>query len=213
MSKPIAFIIGAGKNIGASTATAFLNKGYRVALVARTVKPEESKDDTLQLVCDLTKPETVSSVFASLRQSWGEPSVVVYNAAAAHFPPKDDPFSIKLEDFTSDVAVNMTSTYVALQEAIVSFRGLPATEARAFLYTGNVLNQTPMLNLVTCGVGKTATAQMIETATMAFGESGMKYVDGPAHADFFVELAEGKSKVPWLATFVKGQGYTSFPKL
>jgi len=31
MSKPIAFIIGAGKNIGASTTKALQAKGYRVA--------------------------------------------------------------------------------------------------------------------------------------------------------------------------------------
>ena len=65
MSKPVALIIGAGKNIGASTSRAFLEKGYRVALAARSVKPEESKDDTLQLAVDLSKPETISPLSVS----------------------------------------------------------------------------------------------------------------------------------------------------
>ena len=32
-------------------------------------------------------------------------------------------------------------------------------------------------------------------------------VDGPAHASFYTELAEGKSQGPWQQTFVKGFGY------
>ena len=39
-----------------------------------------------------------------------------------------------------------------------------------------------------------------------------KAIDGSAHADFYVELAEAKTQVPWLATFVKGSGYVEFPK-
>ncbi len=46
---------------------------------ARTINPDDSKGDDLFLKCDLTKPESVSSLFADLRKSWGEPSVVIYN--------------------------------------------------------------------------------------------------------------------------------------
>lgn len=79
MSKPIAFIIGAGKNIGASTAHVLQSKGYRVALAARSLKPEDSTADRLLVKVDLSTPETVPSAFASVRKQWGEPSVVFYN--------------------------------------------------------------------------------------------------------------------------------------
>jgi len=79
MSKPIALIIGAGKNIGASTAKVLQTKGYRVALAARSLKPEDSTSDKLLLQVDLSDPETVSPAFASLRKQWGDPSVVFYN--------------------------------------------------------------------------------------------------------------------------------------
>ncbi|TKA82579.1 hypothetical protein B0A55_01184 [Friedmanniomyces simplex] len=231
MSKPIAFIIGAGKNIGASTTKALQAKGYRVAQAARSVNPDDSKDDDLLLKNDLSKPDNVASLFARLRKSWGEPSVVIYNAAAAHFTPKDDPFSVSVEDFTSDLAINTISTYAAIKEALASFESLPSSAPKAFFFTGNCLNQVPMLGLQTAGVGKSATAHMIQTASLAYADKGMKfhyvdertsegkpkinpYVDGPAHADFFLELMEGRTdEVPWLATFVKGQGYTSFAKL
>jgi hypothetical protein len=35
-------------------------------------------------------------------------------------------------------------------------------------------------------------------------------VDGPAHAEFFAELAQGGKNVPWHATFVKDKGYVKF---
>lgn len=79
MTKPIAFIIGAGKNIGLSTAKILQSKGYRIALAARSLKPEDSTNETLHLALDLSKPEAVGPAFASLRKQWGEPSVVFYN--------------------------------------------------------------------------------------------------------------------------------------
>jgi NAD(P)-dependent dehydrogenase (short-subunit alcohol dehydrogenase family) len=79
MSKPIAFIIGAGKRIGASTAEVLQSKGYRVALAARSLKPEDSTDDKLYLSVDLSNPDSIGPAFTSLRKQWGEPSVVFYN--------------------------------------------------------------------------------------------------------------------------------------
>ena len=36
-------------------------------------------------------------------------------------------------------------------------------------------------------------------------------IDGPAHADLYVQLSEGKKQGPWQQTFVKGVGYKHFP--
>jgi len=35
-------------------------------------------------------------------------------------------------------------------------------------------------------------------------------INGPAHAEFYTALAEGKTQQSWLATFVKGKGYVDF---
>jgi hypothetical protein len=42
------------------------------------------------------------------------------------------------------------------------------------------------------------------------GKSKGKEVDGPAHGEFFAQLANHEGNVPWHATFVKGKGYVSF---
>jgi hypothetical protein len=35
-------------------------------------------------------------------------------------------------------------------------------------------------------------------------------VDGPAHAEFYEQLASHKGNIPWHATFVKDKGYVQF---
>ena len=35
-------------------------------------------------------------------------------------------------------------------------------------------------------------------------------LDGPAHAEFYAQLANHEGDVPWLATFAKGKGYIEF---
>lgn len=89
VNKPIAFIIGAGQNIGAGVANALRSKGYRIALASRSAKNAGSNDD-LHLATDLSKPETVSHAFASLRKQWGEPNVVLYNGRPNQHPHRDN---------------------------------------------------------------------------------------------------------------------------
>jgi hypothetical protein len=35
-------------------------------------------------------------------------------------------------------------------------------------------------------------------------------LDGPAHGEYFPQLAQHPENVPWQATFVKGKGHVSF---
>lgn len=195
MSKPIAIIFGAGQRIGASTAQMLRSKGYRVACIARNTS-QASDADSLSLAFDLSNPANVTTTFKTIRESWGEPSVIVYNgscplpkrpqesqdmklkplsAAAVHPTAASEPFAISLEAFNQDLAINTTSAFVALKEAIASFTALPPSSARTFLYTGNCLNEAPLsVGLLTLGVGKSATAHMIAFADKAYGGKGWR---------------------------------------
>jgi hypothetical protein len=44
----------------------------------------------------------------------------------------------------------------------------------------------------------------------ADGAAAGEDISGEAAAEFYWELAEGKTGVPWQATYVKGVGYTYF---
>ncbi|KAL3479197.1 putative short-chain dehydrogenase [Aspergillus californicus] len=229
-TKPVILIFGSGPNIGHHVARAFASKGYRVALTSR--KPTQETQDTADQVhiqSDLSDPESVVGVFAKVKEVLGIPSVVVYNAAAATPNNPQNPFSLSQADFTRDLAINTTSPFVAAQQAALGFEALANEESasKTFIYTGNILSTGVTIpGLLTLGVGKSATAHVVQSAAGAFEGKGFKFyyadqrtadgaaiyndIDGEAHAELFLELAAGKEQGPWLQTFVKGVGYTSF---
>jgi hypothetical protein len=131
-----------------------------------------------------------------------------------------------LADLNQDLSLNTTSAYVAAQQAVKAFQGLPEQASKTFIYTGNALNTTVMPQLLGLGVSKSASAHIIQAAALAYQDRGFKFyyaderkadggpafkIDGDAHAKLFLELVEGKTQGPWQQTFVKGEGYKSFP--
>ena len=95
-----------------------------------------------------------------------------------HFSNISDPFTVTEEEFAQDIAINTTSAYAALKEALASFQTLPDSAAKTFFYTGNKLNVpgVVMPQLFTLGVGKAATSHIIESAvaTQAYTDKGYK---------------------------------------
>ncbi|PPJ61365.1 hypothetical protein CBER1_09460 [Cercospora berteroae] len=231
MASKILLFIGSGANIGASTVKTFLAAGYKVAQASRSLKPEDSTEDNLHLVVDATKPESITKAFEETRKKLGEPNVVIYNAAAAHFGGGADTLNhVSLSDFTTDLTINTTSPFVAAQEALKSFNTLPSATRKTFFFTGNLLNEQKAIpGLLTLGVGKSATAYLIAEADLVYRKQGIRFhyvdertevggpiyngVSGEGHANFFLALAEGGKgdEVPWQATFVSGKGYVEFP--
>lgn len=80
---PILLVLGAGPNVGQSVAKAFHGKGYRVALTSRTHSNREASNGFLNIVSDLSDPESVTQAFARVKEELGIPSVVVYNGESA----------------------------------------------------------------------------------------------------------------------------------
>lgn len=85
-----------------------------------------------------------------------------------------NPLSLPLEDFTRNFAVNITSAYVAAQQAVLAFEQLPESAAKTFIYTGNITNVTSLPRFLESGVGKSAAAHIIQTAAAAYKEKGFK---------------------------------------
>jgi NAD(P)-dependent dehydrogenase (short-subunit alcohol dehydrogenase family) len=76
---PILLLLGAGSNIGHHVARSFAGKGYKIALVSRSLKEEDSTQDQINISADLSDPSSVAEVFSKVRARLGHPSVVVYN--------------------------------------------------------------------------------------------------------------------------------------
>lgn len=87
-------------------------------------------------------------------------------------PTGEDPLSLSQERFEQGLAINVTSPYLAAQEAIKGFADLPEDFPKSFIYTGNGLNKVAVPSLLDLGLGKTASAHFIEAATKAYGSKG-----------------------------------------
>lgn len=85
MSSPVALILGAGANAGQAIGRAFAAKGYKVALVARSIRDNEndssssSSENELRIQADFAEPSSLPAVFAQVKAKLGVPSVVVFN--------------------------------------------------------------------------------------------------------------------------------------
>jgi NAD(P)-dependent dehydrogenase (short-subunit alcohol dehydrogenase family) len=174
MSSPIVLILGAGSNVGQHVARAFAAKGYKVALAARSVKESDNTSEQVNVPSDFTDPESIVSAFAKVRASLGVPSVVVYNAGAATQNDAKNPLSLPLADFNRDFTINTTSAFIAAQQAVLGFEQLPASASRTFIFTGNIMNTAIIPPLLTLGVGKSATAHIIQNAASAYADRGYK---------------------------------------
>ncbi|KAL2671301.1 hypothetical protein Neosp_013881 [[Neocosmospora] mangrovei] len=171
---PIALILGAGPNIGQAVARTFASKGYKVALASRSLKEADSTENQLNIPSDFSKPDDVVNAFTKVKKVFGIPSVVIYNVAAVHFTPADDPFAISFADFSEDTNINIHSAFIAAQQAVSGFAQLPDSAARTFIYTGNVLNVAMLPKFLSAGVGKSGAAYMIWTASAAYKDRGYK---------------------------------------
>ncbi|KAG9232028.1 hypothetical protein BJ875DRAFT_97888 [Amylocarpus encephaloides] len=223
-SSPVLLLLGAGKNIGLHTANLFSKNGYKVALASRSGLPlSETKDDLLNIKADFADPSSLSTVFSEVKSKLGAPSVVIYNAYAYTFTP--EPLSQPVPEFQNSMTVSITSGYAALKAAAEAFSTLPADITKTFIYTGNRLNIEPMPKLLDLGVGKAASAHLIQAMSMVFqGENSNFYyaderkadgspigqiVGGQNHAEFFLKLASEKTQGAWDATFV-GNEFVDF---
>ncbi|RYC63806.1 hypothetical protein CHU98_g2389 [Xylaria longipes] len=208
----IILIVGAGPRLGRGIASRFRDGGYKVALAARSLTTGLSAEGTLEIKIDLADPTSVPQIFETVQQFWGFPSVVVYNAS--------------LETINASRTVGFDSAYIAAQEALRGFKQLPSSMPKAFIYTGNTLNQIAIPGVMPFALGKVSAAMMIEYAANAYGRNGFRFyyaderledgrpagesLGGAAHANMYWELVHEKEQSKWLVTFTKEGGRREF---
>lgn len=227
MSK-VGIIFGTGSNVGLLVAKKLTGKGFKVVTVSRkSVGPAGKLQNHIHLKADLGNLSAVSEVFSRVRELYGEPNLVIYNAAAYSVTDPNNAFVDSVEDFAQHLSVNTISLFETIKETIKSFDRLPRDINKTLIFTGNFLNRFPSASLLSLSVGKGASYDLLRLADMSYGKKGYKFyyadertesgnavygdINGEAHAEFYYQLAEGLVKdVPVDATFVKGKGYTKF---
>ncbi|CAO2657712.1 Nn.00g038380.m01.CDS01 [Neocucurbitaria sp. VM-36] len=227
---PVALILGAGPRIGTSVASKFASAGYKIAVASRSGSGTKNANGYLALQADFTKPDSIPALFDAVKAEYHTaPSVVIYNAAALTPPPDNSSvFSVAVDSVTADLNVNTVSPYVAAQQAVKGWETLPNDIKKTFIYTGNILNTLimPAPMMLNLGMGKSASAFWVGLADATYAARGYRFyyaderladgkskgmnIDGPAHGEFFAQLANHEGGVPWHATFVADKGYVKF---
>jgi NAD(P)-dependent dehydrogenase (short-subunit alcohol dehydrogenase family) len=120
----IALVTGAGSGIGRAVALALQSAGYSVALAGRRAEELEktaglatsSGGRMLAVPTDVGKPEEVKALFAKIGEEFGRLDLLFNNAGiGAPGVPIED---LTYEQWSAVVAVNLTGSFLCVQEAI-----------------------------------------------------------------------------------------------
>ena len=116
MSRPVAFVTGAGRGVGRAIALRLSRDGYAVAVAGRSDGPvrattamiRDESGEALALTCDVSRRDEVEAAVASAEASLGHIDVLVNNAGIA----ESAPFASMPDDLWDRVlGVNLTGTY------------------------------------------------------------------------------------------------------
>jgi 3-oxoacyl-[acyl-carrier protein] reductase len=119
----IAVVFGASRGLGRSVAAALGQEGCRVVVTARSVESlDETADamraagsDVIPLVCDVTDKQSIAALFAQVRETAGDPGILVYNNGG----PADSRFADASDEEFMDGYVSQVMGFLwAVREAV-----------------------------------------------------------------------------------------------
>lgn len=141
---PSILITGASSGIGLATAQAFLQKGWRVGLIARRAERLEQIagefDGAVALPADVTDAQAMKAAF----DAFGEVDVLFNNAGI--FGPSAPIDEIALEDWAEVLNVNLNGMFIAARLAFGAMR----VQGRGgrIINNGSISAHTPRENSV-----------------------------------------------------------------
>ncbi|GAA1430155.1 SDR family oxidoreductase [Microlunatus lacustris] len=145
MSAQVAVVTGAGSGIGAATANALVDAGWRVVLAGRRADALEevaaSRPDRLHPVpTDVTDEASVQALFAGTVAEHGRVDLLFNNAGRGSFEQSLD--EISLADWRAVVDVNLTGAFLCTREA---FRVMRVQQPRGgrIINNGSISATTP----------------------------------------------------------------------
>jgi NAD(P)-dependent dehydrogenase (short-subunit alcohol dehydrogenase family) len=195
----IAVVTGAGSGIGRAVAIALLKEGYTVVLAGRrapaleqTVRDAgEEGAQALALPADVSEPESVNALFASVRETFGRVDVL-FNNAGINVP------GVALEDLTvaqwrSVVDTNLTGAFLCTQQAFALMKAQRPRGGR-IINNGSISAYAPRPN----SIAYTATKHAVTGLTKSTSLDGRQYdiacsqIDiGNAATEMTTRMAQG----------------------
>jgi NAD(P)-dependent dehydrogenase (short-subunit alcohol dehydrogenase family) len=163
----IAIVTGASRGIGAAAAEALAALGARVVRVARSL-PGGRHDPYHDLPCDLTVPDQVARLAATVIAELGPPDVVVSNAGGFLLRRLEDTTT---EEFDRQVALNLRSAFLVARAFLPPMR---AAGRGSFITVGSVADHVGFPENVAYAAGKYGLRGLHETLAAEFRGSGVR---------------------------------------
>lgn len=228
-SKPVAFLLGYGPNLGQAIARKFKEGGFSVAVAARKLDVNAVKEQGyLDVHVDLANVDSIRKAFDRVGKELGPATAVIYNAFSYTNVDANDPLANSYETFSHDALVSGVNVYEVARQAKAGFDKLPAGTSRVFIATGNLLPWVTLPFMLGMSVGKRASANIIEAAAGAYGPQGQRFYfahgvtaatglgqfppNAQAHADVYYRLYNQTEQGAWRVTFTEtGELYDGVP--
>lgn len=195
-----AAVVGVGPGLGSSLAKKFSDEHFDVGIMARSEdKLNALKQDLKQTngtveayPCDATDPASVETAFDTLRDDFGSPSVLLYNAGA--YQP-GGVLEIEPDRFEECWQVNCHGGFVTAQEVLPD---MIEDEEGTIIFTGATASLRGSDGFSALAVGKFGLRALAQSMAREFGPQGIHVahviVDGqiatPTNREQFPERDE-----------------------
>ena len=173
--RKIAIVTGAGSGIGRAVSLALEGDGYSVVLAGRRAEELEKtasratrSDSMIIAPTDVSKPDSVRTLFTKTAEAFGRLDLLFNNAgtAAPGIPMED----LSFEQWTSVVDVNLTGAFLCAQEAIKMMKSQQPRGGR-IINNGSISAHAPRPN----SAPYTATKHAITGLTKCISLDGRRH--------------------------------------
>ena len=171
MTLKTAVVTGAARGIGLETAKAFLEEGFRVAMIDREAELLRTSaadlENVLPVVCDVSQPDQVSAMADEVRSTLGQVDALVNNAGVADFGPIRE---TAFETWKAVMETNLDGVFLcsqALLNDLIETRG-------AIVNIGSISGLRGSTLRIAYGTSKAAVAHMTRQQAAELGEFGVR---------------------------------------
>ena len=190
----VALVTGAGTGIGKAVALAFLREGYSVVLAGRradaleAVVKESDSTQALAVATDVSNPQSVAALFATIKNTFGRIDVVFNNAGISGIGTAFE--DIAFDTWQNVVNTNLTGSFLCAQAAFKMMK-VQSPQGGRIINNGSISAHAPRPN----SAPYTSTKHAITGLTKSISLDGRKYNIACGQIDIGNALTELSAKM------------------
>jgi NAD(P)-dependent dehydrogenase (short-subunit alcohol dehydrogenase family) len=171
VAQQVAIITGAARGIGLATAHLFLANGYRVAFVDKDteelLKATQNLPNSLPITCDISDPESVNHMIATVLENFGRIDALVNNAGVAEFKPLEE---TDYACWRKIMSTNLDGVFLCTQAAIPALK----ESKGAVVNIGSISAVRASTLRVAYGTSKAAVVHLTKQFAVELGDFGVR---------------------------------------